>query len=92
MIQWRQYRASLWDEKCIFIVLSSGAKLDLTPNLRAHVSRLMEQYKALIEKANSGSQQDLPSLYQSLSKLEPVAKLVQKFEDKTEVNSWLILA
>ncbi len=52
----------------------------------------MEQYKALVEKANSGSQQDLPSLYQSLSKLEPVAKLVQKFEDKTEVNSWLVLA
>ncbi|XP_064382352.1 peptide chain release factor 1-like isoform X2 [Halichondria panicea] len=65
-------------------VLSSGAKLDLTPNLWAHVSRLMDQYKALVEKANSGSQQDLPSLYQSLSKLEPVVKLVQKLEGKSE--------
>lgn len=51
----------------------------------------MDQYKALIEKANSGSQQDLPSLYQSLSKLEPVVKLVQKLEGKSEVNFQTIL-
>ena len=59
----------------------------LSQGLLRHVSLLMDQYKALVERANSGNQDDISRTYQSISKLEPVAKLVQRLEDKSNVNT-----
>ena len=49
----------------------------------------MERYSALVEKANSGAPQDEDdhrNLFRSISKLEPIAKLVKTLEDKTNVS------
>lgn len=76
--------------------LSSGVKQPalLTAGLRQHLSRLLEQYYALQEKANSCSSitsgredgQQKHQVFQQLSSLEPVVTLVQHLEKKEMVN------
>ena len=82
-------RIMIYFSFCVFnIAIYHTRDVQLTSGLSNHLSHLMEQYNALVAKANSGPPQDEDdhcNLYRSISKLEPIAKLVKRLEDKTNV-------
>lgn len=70
--------------------LSTAAKSTLwpllTPEVRQHLSHLMDQYHGLQDKANTLTAVGHHTLYQKMASMEPVVKLMRQLEAKEKVG------